>query len=197
MAVRKVQIISRKRVLDDFFKIDEVHLRFERYDGSMSEVIRRLNFERGDSVAALIVDPDKKTAALAEQFMYPAYEKAGGWMPTLVAGMIDQGETAEQAVRREIMEEAGFETERLVPIADFFVSPGGSDERIFLFCAVVSERSRRSAGGGLASESEDIRIVSLPIDDFLARVRGGQINDAKTLVAGYWLAENLAGVLRG
>ena len=45
---RKVEIISRKRVLDDFFKVDEAYLRFERFDGTMSEVVRRLNFERGD-----------------------------------------------------------------------------------------------------------------------------------------------------
>ena len=46
--------------------------------------------------------------------------------------------------------------ERLEPVASFFVSPGGSSERIVLFCALVSEAGRKSAGGGLASEHEDI-----------------------------------------
>jgi hypothetical protein len=32
----KVEVISCRRVFDDFFKIDEAELRFERYDGAMS-----------------------------------------------------------------------------------------------------------------------------------------------------------------
>ena len=51
----KVEVISRRRMLDDFFKIDEVELRFERYDGTMSEAVRRLNFERGNSARGAAV----------------------------------------------------------------------------------------------------------------------------------------------
>jgi hypothetical protein len=147
--MRKVDIVSRKRVLDDFFKVEEARLRFERFDGTMSETVRRLSFERGDAAAALLVDARRRMVLLIEQFMYPTLEKAGGWLETVVAGMI----------------------------------------------AMVS--ARMSAGGGLASENEDIRLVERPVDDFLARVRGGEVQDAKTLIAGYWLADNLAEVLRG
>jgi ADP-ribose pyrophosphatase len=193
--MRNIEIISRRRLLDDFFKVDEARLRFERFDGTMSGIVRRLNFERGDATAALLIDVRRRSVILIEQFMYPTLEKAGGWLETVVAGMIDPGETPAAAIRREILEEAGFEAETLHPIADFFVSPGGSSERIFLFCATVSEAARRSAGGGLAAENEDIRIVERPVDDFLARVRAGHVHDAKTLVAGYWLGANLTQVL--
>src|SRR5437867_13108850 len=108
-AMPKVEVISRRRLLDDFFKVDEARLRFERYDGTMSEVVRRLNFERGDSVAALLVDPRAQTVYLTEQFKYPAYEKAGGWLIDVVAGMFGPDESPEEAVRREILEESGFE----------------------------------------------------------------------------------------
>ena len=194
--MRRVEVISRKRVLDDFFKVDEARLRFERYDGTMSEVVRRLNLERGDAAAALLVDVGRRTIHLVEQFMYPTLEKAGGWIDTVVAGMIDAGETPEQAIRREILEEAGFEAQRVEPIASFFVSPGGSSERIFLFCALVSEAARRSAGGGLASENEDIRVVEWRLDDFLARLEAGGLQDAKTIIAGYWLKDNFARLLQ-
>src|SRR4051812_29021514 len=78
--MKKVELISRKNVFEDFFTIEEARLRFERYDGTMSEEVRRLNFERGDSVAALLVDIRKGTVYLTEQFKYPAFEKAGGWL---------------------------------------------------------------------------------------------------------------------
>jgi len=188
----KVEVISRSRVLDDFFKVDEARLRFERYDGSMSEEIRRLNFERGDSAAALLLDGKKRVVYLVEQFMYPTLAKAGGWLETVAAGMIDEGETPEEAVRREIREETGFAAERIEPIASFFVSPGGSSERIFLFCALVSDAARVAAGGGVAAEHEDIKIVALGLDDFLVRLAAGAFADAKTIVAGYWLKDNLA-----
>jgi hypothetical protein len=32
----------------------------------------------------------------------------------------------------------------------------------------------------------------LPAETFIARVRAGEINDLKTLVAGYWFAERRA-----
>jgi nudix-type nucleoside diphosphatase (YffH/AdpP family) len=191
----KVEVISRKRLLDDFFKVDEAYLRFERYDGTMSEVVRRLNVERGDSAAALLVDAQKQIVYLIEQFKYPTLDKAGGWTDEIVAGMIDTDETPERAIRREILEEAGFAVETVEPIARFFVSPGGSSERIFLFCAVVSDAARRSAGGGVATE--DIKVVGWPLDDFLARLQGGQLMDAKTIIAGYWLKDNLTRIMRG
>ncbi len=179
----KVEVISRRRVFDDFFKIDEAELRFERYDGTMSEAVRRLNFERG------------RTVYLIEQFMYPTLAKAGGWLQTVVAGMIDEGETPAEAIRREILEEAGFAVEHIEPIADFFVSPGGSSERIFLFCALVSDAARVAEGGGVATEHEDIRLIPVALDEFLARLAAHGFADAKTIVAGYWLKDNLTRLL--
>jgi len=193
----KVDVISRRRLLDDFFKVDEAQVRFERYDGTMSAVVRRLNLERGDSAAALIVDVRARMVYLIEQFMYPTLEKAGGFLQTVVAGMIDAGETPEQAIRREVLEEAGFAAECIEPIGSFFVSPGGSSERIFLFCALVSDGVRIAQGGGVASEHEDIKLVPLRLDDFLARLAEGGFADAKTIVAGYWLKDNLARLVPG
>jgi ADP-ribose pyrophosphatase len=194
--MRKVEVISRKRVFDDVFKIEEARLRFERYDGTMSEVVRRLNFERGDSAAALLVNREEKRVYLTEQFKYPSLEKGGGWIVEVVAGKIDPGETADQAIKREIMEELGFQVRSVEPIANFFVSPGGTSERIFLFAAVVSRAQRTAGGGGLASENEDIRMIEWEVDEFLAKAQAGQLTDAKTIIAGYWLKENYDRVMR-
>jgi nudix-type nucleoside diphosphatase (YffH/AdpP family) len=195
-SMRKVEVISRKRIFDDVFKIEEARLRFERYDGAMSEVVRRLNFERGDSAAALLVNRGEKRVYLTEQFKYPSLEKGGGWIVEVVAGKIDPGETPEQAIKREIMEELGFQVSSVEPIANFFVSPGGTSERIFLFGALVSRAERTGSGGGLASENEDIRMVEWPVDEFLAKTEAGQLADAKTIIAGYWLKGNYTRILR-
>ena len=61
---RRVEIKSEKRLLDDFFKIDEYSVSHEQYDGKMSADQRRLNFERGDAVAVLLLNVDTRIGDL-------------------------------------------------------------------------------------------------------------------------------------
>ena len=70
-ASRRVEIRSQKRLFDDFFKIDELIVLHQRYDGSMSGAERRLVFERGDAVAVLLFDADARSVVLVEQFRPP------------------------------------------------------------------------------------------------------------------------------
>ena len=44
---RKAEIHRQARLFDDFFKIDEVMVSHQRFDGTMSPDQRRLIFERG------------------------------------------------------------------------------------------------------------------------------------------------------
>src|SRR5579862_1612112 len=157
----KVEIYSRQRVFDRFFKIDEATLRYERFDGNMSPQVTRLSFERGDSAAAVVFNTDTKRVILVNQFKYPSYEKGPGWMTEVVAGIVEPNESPETAIRREIFEEIGYEANSIEHISTFYVSPGGSSERIILYYAEVSNAGLRGPGGGLASESEDIKRIEL------------------------------------
>src|SRR5215469_14969066 len=150
----KVEIYSRQRVFDRFFKIDEATLRYERFDGNMSPQVTRLNFERGDSVAAVVFNTDTKKVILVNQFKYPSYEKGPGWITEIIAGMIAPHESPEAAVRREIMEETGYHVSHVEHIWTFYVSPGGSSERIILFYAEVTDSCQSGKGGGEVSEGE-------------------------------------------
>lgn len=183
----KVIIHSRQCILDNFFKVDEVKLQYEKFDGSMTPVLTRLNFERGDSVAAIVVNTDTQKIILVNQFKYPAYEKGPGWITEVVAGMIGPGESPESAIQREILEESGFRTTRLEYISTFYVSPGGSSERIILFYAEVADSSRSTAGGGLASEVEDIKLIEVPLSEIKETLASQKIKDAKSIIGLMWL----------
>jgi nudix-type nucleoside diphosphatase (YffH/AdpP family) len=183
----RVDIKEKRRVLDDFFKIEEAHLSFERFDGTMSPVVRRLNFERGDSVAAMLHHTERGTILLVNQFRYPSYEKGPGWITEVVAGMIDIGETPEHAIQREIHEETGYKVNRVEHIWTFYVSPGGSSERIILYYAAVSGVAPSDKCGGLASENEDIKLIEIPVADAFGQLRRGEMADAKTIIALMWL----------
>ncbi len=185
---KKVEILAERRLVDAFFKLDEATLRHERRDGHMSEPIKRLNLERGDGVAALIHRPQKNTLVLVRQFRYPAHVHNGpGWILELTAGMLDKDEEPAETMRREIGEETGYVVKKLEFIAHFYLTPGGSSERIFLYYAEVDETSARTAGGGLAEESEDIEIVEMPLENAWEMLDGGQIIDAKTIIGLQWL----------
>jgi nudix-type nucleoside diphosphatase (YffH/AdpP family) len=191
VSLKKVVIEKKARILDDFFKVDEAHLRFEKFDGQMTPLIRRLSFERGDSVAALIFNPQARLVFLVNQFRYPTLEKGHGWITEVVAGAVDEDETPEAAIRREVIEETGLNPSALEHISTFFVSPGGTSERIILYYAEVSAESKVSQGGGLVSEAEDILTVSVTLDEALNQVATGQIVDAKTIIGLYWLQNRM------
>jgi nudix-type nucleoside diphosphatase (YffH/AdpP family) len=182
----RVEIHSRRRVFDGFFKIEEAELAYERFDGAMTPPLKRLVFERGDSVAALVYHREENRLLFLRQFRFPTYEKGPGWLTEVVAGMQEHGEPAEEALKREILEEIGYEVSHLEPIATFYLSPGGSSERIVLFYAEVTAAGKVAAGGGLIEENEDIVTVSWSPAELAEAVAQGQIQDAKTLIGILW-----------
>ena len=189
--MKKVIIDNKTRVFDDFFKIEEAYLSYEKFDGSMSDSVRRLNFERGDSVAAMVLNIDTQRLILINQFRYPTCEKGPGWTSEVIAGMLSSGEEPEEAMRREILEEIGYRAGSLTHISTFYASPGGSSERIILYYAEVTNQDKIESGGGLIEEGEDIEIVETPLAEALVQMGSGQIVDAKTVIGLLWLQNKL------
>lgn len=184
---KKVTIIKQRRLLDAFFKVDEAVLQHECFDGSLSPELTRLSLERGDGVAALLYCAQTDSLILVRQFRYPAWVRQGpGWILETVAGMLDKDEAPEQTVRREILEETGYQVSHLELVSTFYLTPGGSSERILLYYGEVTTADRREEGGGLKDENEDIEVVKIAVDDAFAAVEQGEIVDAKTLIALMW-----------
>ncbi len=138
--------------------------------------------DHGDAVAVLPYDPARRTAILTRQDRAPPL-LAGVAAPVLeaLAGMIDAGEDAETAARREAEEETGLLLAALEPVATAWASPGVSTERVSLFLAAYGASDRRGAGGGLAAEDEHIEVVELPLAELAARADRGELDDLKTL----------------
>lgn len=183
----KAELRGRRRLLDDFFKVDELTVAVERYDGTMTPPLRRLVFERGDAVAAVVRHRDSGRLLFTEQFRAPTLDKGPGWLLEVMAGMIDAGEAPEAALRRELHEELGFALLHAEPIATFYVSPGGSSERIWLYYAEVTEATRSGPGGGVADEHEDIRIVEMTDEQARAALDADRLPDAKSIIGLQWL----------
>jgi ADP-ribose pyrophosphatase len=188
---RRVEIIEKRREYDGFFKLDRAFLRYEKFDGSMSDTVERLLFDRGDSVAVLPYDEASDEVLLVQQYRYPAYVNDGpGWLWEAVAGMREQGNPAAVA-RQELLEEAGYEVERLEHIMTFYPSPGGSSERICLYLGYIG--SKIADGGGVPEAGEDTLVKRFSWKEAYGMVQDSQICDAKTVIALQYLALRKAG----
>jgi nudix-type nucleoside diphosphatase (YffH/AdpP family) len=99
--------------------------------------------------------------------------------------MIDPGETAEEAIIRETLEETGYRISKPELICKFFSSPGGTSERVFLYFSEVSEFDRIGEGGGL--HGEDVRVVRRSAHELFAQLEEHQIEDPKLVIGAYWL----------
>ena len=193
---RRVEIIEKKREYDDFFRLDRVTLRYERFDGHLSSPITRLLFERGDSVAVLLYDEEADAVMLVQQFRYPAYVNDGpGWLWEIVAGMCEGEDDASVVAQRELLEEAGYAVERLEHIMTFYPSPGGSSERMYLYLGFTRLDHKVADGGGVAGDEEDILVKWFDWKEAQRMLRDGEIPDAKTIIALQYLAIRKAGQL--
>ncbi len=198
----RVEISSHRRLLDAFFKVDEYTVSHEQFDGEMSEERPLLVFERGDAVAALLYDPERRMVITVNQFRLPTQirGRGRGWLIEAVAGMIPADadgkpeETPLQTLIRETREETGYQLTRATPVSTFYSSPGGSSEVIHLFYAEVRRIDKTAEGGGVRSDGEDIEVVEYPIDDFFRRLTGGEFEDPKLIIAGQWLMMRRGGI---
>ncbi|MEN7549170.1 NUDIX hydrolase [Rapidithrix thailandica] len=183
----KVTIKEENILFDDFLKIKEGKLQFERFDGSMSPEVRFLKGERGDSVTAIVWHKTRQKLLFTKQFRYPTFEKGPGWLVELVAGSMESGEDPQACILREVEEELGYKARQARLLHQFYSSPGGSSERMFLFYIEVTEEENTYNGGGLDTENEDIQLIEWSMEEVWQAYLQGEIQDAKTLIGILWL----------
>lgn len=182
-----VEVVQQERSFNGFFAIDTVTLKYKRFEQGWTEEFTRELFERGEAVCVLLYDPDRDCVVLAEQFRIGALnDERSPWLLELVAGMVEPGESYVEVAERETQEEAGCDFYQLIPICNYWVSPGGTSERVQLYCGLIDSAG---VGGihGLAQENEDIRLHTLNFDQAYGAIETGVINNAATIMALQWL----------
>ncbi len=185
-----VEIIRREELYKRFFRVEKVFLRHKLFDGGWGKEIGRELFVRGEAVAVVLYDPKLHQIALVEQFRVGAMDEANGpWCYEVVAGMLEEGESPEEVARRELQEEANLEPFAMEYICNYLSSPGGSDEKLHLFCGLCD---LSNAGGvyGLPEEGEDIRVHVFAADQVFAELLNGKFNNAAALICLQWLQMN-------
>ncbi|MEX1033916.1 MAG: NUDIX domain-containing protein [Cellvibrionaceae bacterium] len=184
-----VEIISEQTVYNGFFKMKALRLRHKLFAGGWSNEITRELFVRDDAVGVVLYDLEHDLIGLVEQFRIGALEESHGpWCLEVVAGIIDSKESPEQVAVREMKEETGLVADKLEYICNYLASPGGSNEKLHLYCGYCD---LSQAGGihGLDVEGEDIKACVFDAEHVFSALYQGRFNNAATLISLQWLQQ--------
>lgn len=171
-----------KKILSEEIAFPGRWIKVNRYhvEDSSDHSIKEFEcMERGNSVTAVVFDPTTNEYLFTEQWRMGAKTD----LLELAAGAMDHaGEAPDQTIQREIEEELGYKIKpsSLKLLFEFYVSPGGCSEKMFLYYAETGEKI--SEGGGI--DDEKICIVRLKFEQ-LKNLQ--QFQDAKTLIGVMWL----------
>ncbi len=109
-----------------------------------------------------------------EQFRIAALKE----LLELPAGKIEPDEDPQVAAERELREETGMAAGRILPIGEFYMSPGYANE--YMYCYLATDLYPAP----LSPDSDEfINVRKIPLAKVKEMIREGQIIDSKTLAA--------------
>jgi nudix-type nucleoside diphosphatase (YffH/AdpP family) len=174
--INKVETLS-----DDWYVLKKTTFDYRRKNGTWQSQSRE-TYDRGNGATILLYNRERHTVILTRQFRYPAYaNNHPGMLIEACAGLLDEN-NAEECIRRETEEETGYRVDQVTKVFEAFMSPGSVTEKLFFFVAEYSDNVKRTDGGGLETDGEDIEVLELDFDAALRMIQTGEIMDGKTIM---------------
>ena len=187
----KFKILNKKNIHNGFFKMNEITLKYKKYDGSWSNEIKRELFGGAQVSAVLPYDPENKKIVLIQQFRPGTISRdSNNYLDEIVAGIIDPGESPKDTAIRECLEETGCKVKNLRSIQGYFPAPGSSESFYHLFLAEVIAPDKEVIRG-LENENEDILVKSYTFEQVREKMEKNEILNGLTLIALQWFFLNI------
>jgi len=127
--------------------------------------------EHSDCVAIIAIDADDNVL-LVNQFRKPVERE----LLEIPAGGIEPGEDPVATVRREMSEETGYLPRKVERLGGFYSTPGYCTEYLYLYLVTDLIPSQLHA-----EDTENIRLVRVPISQIPSLITSGSICDAKSI----------------
>jgi nudix-type nucleoside diphosphatase (YffH/AdpP family) len=170
------RIENVKTLHEGWLSLRMVKLRMD--DGSVAE---REVVDHPTGAAVLPYNPERRSALIISELRPPVEFAGEPRMIEAIAGKLDEGD-AEACARREAKEEAGVSLHQLERVAELWMTPATSTERVTYFLAEYQDSDRVSQGGGLEEEHEAVRVRELPLVEVWQQAERGELRDAKLLI---------------
>lgn len=183
-----ITIKVNHRIFDSFFKVNELIVDHDCFDGRRFEGVRREVIAKSDAASILLYDPKRDEVLFVRQLRVPLLmrpERASPWTIEIVAGTIDRAESPEEIIMAEANEEAGVIVQELIPIYEYYPSTGGSASKMNLYLGLCD---LENAGGyfGLEEEFEDIEAFVVSREEAFKMLDDGQLDNEFTIIAILW-----------
>jgi ADP-ribose pyrophosphatase len=165
--------MSKERLLSSrtVFEGRAVKLILSTVEKSKGETVTREIVEHRDAIAAVVLD-DRGNVVMVRQFRVPT----GKDLLEIPAGVMEDGESPDECVRRELQEEIGYLPRKIKRLGGFYPAPGYCTEFINVFLATGLEESRL-----VAEDTDEIEVVRIPVAKIIGMIDSGEICDAKSV----------------
>jgi len=160
-----------------FFKIETLKLKFS--NGEQRDFERMQGGNRG----AVMVVPfyDKQTILLIREYAAGTHSYELGFPK----GLIDPGETPEQAANRELKEEVGFGARKFTTLKKVVMAPNyfNSEMTIFMAKDLYPEKLQ-------GDEPEPLEVIKWPLDKADQLLARDDFQEARSISALLWVLKN-------
>ncbi len=175
-----IHVIKDKILSENYFLLRNMTYELTRRDGSVVRHKREV-YDRGNGATVLLYNPNKQSVVLVRQFRVATWVNGNpdGMLIETCAGLLDN-DAPEVCIRKEAIEETGYQVGEARKVFELYMSPGGVTEMIHFFIAEYSEAQRANRGGGV--DDEDIEVLELPFVRALEMVASGEIQDGKAVI---------------
>jgi len=165
--------MSREKILSSktVFEGRAVKLIQSTVEKRKGEVVVREIVQHRDAIAAVVLD-GRGNVVMVRQFRVPT----GKDLLEIPAGVMEDNESPEDCVRRELQEEIGFIPREIIRLGGFYPAPGYCTEFINVFLASELEKSRL-----VAEDTDEIEVVRVPVAKIAGMIDNGDICDAKSV----------------
>ncbi|EPE7787099.1 GDP-mannose pyrophosphatase NudK [Yersinia enterocolitica] len=176
----KIENIRSELLSKNWFKLHKYTFDLIDDNGTSVQQIREV-YDRGNGTTILLYNRPNGTVLLINQFRMPTYVNGNpdGMLLETCAGLLDN-DSPEECIRREAMEETGYQVDNVQKLFEAYMSPGGVTEIVHFFAAEYHVAQKVTDDVGV--EDEVIEVVELPFTEAIAMIADGRIKDGKTIM---------------
>ncbi|EOV4167845.1 TPA: GDP-mannose pyrophosphatase NudK [Yersinia enterocolitica] len=176
----KIENIRSELLSKNWFKLHKYTFDLIDDNGTSVQQIREV-YDRGNGATILLYNRPNGTVLLINQFRMPTYVNGNpdGMLLETCAGLLDN-DSPEECIRREAMEETGYQVDNVQKLFEAYMSPGGVTEIVHFFAAEYHVAQKVTDDVGV--EDEVIEVVELPFTEAIAMIVDGRIKDGKTIM---------------
>ncbi|MBR2902523.1 MAG: NUDIX hydrolase [Clostridia bacterium] len=168
----KEHIISSSRIFSGrIVQLDHAEVRLPEGGTAMREIVHHAL-----GACCVAVAPDGRIYTV-EQYRIPMDD----FTIELPAGKVDEGEDPIDAVKREMSEEIGMTAANLELICSAAVSPGFTDEVVYIYMATDLTACQMEP-----DQDEYLTVRLYTLDQLMNMISEGRIYDAKTILGLYY-----------